>query len=173
MAATFVVETGTGSTTANSYSTVAAADQYFENYRNPTAWTSLDNDGKEMALRMGTQFLDARYSGRWRGDKANETQRLDWPRCSAYVDGFRVDEEEMPSELADATAEAALRYAEDGELIPDIDNPGSVIRERFDADGPHVDTTYAGPGQSQIVWYRKVDLMVRKLVFGEGEIIRG
>ncbi len=173
MAATFVVETGSGSTTANSYLSVDDADQYFENYGNTSTWTALDAADKEQALRFGTQFLETRFAAQWLGRKANKTQALAWPRCGIHVDGYLLDDASLPQKLKDATAEAALRYLTDGELFPDVDNPGSVQREKVAADGAEVETAYFEPGQSQIAFYRKVELLVREFVYSGSEVIRG
>lgn len=91
MAAIFVVEDGTSKSDANSYTTIAFADQYFENHDNPSDWTGSTQAEKEMALRNATQYLDRYYGGRWRGRKKDldENQALDWPRVSAYDDNER------------------------------------------------------------------------------------
>lgn len=44
MAATFVVEDGTGKTDANSYASVATADQFHEDYGTPRSWFGLVGD---------------------------------------------------------------------------------------------------------------------------------
>ena len=50
-AAAFIVETGSGATDANSYATVAFADDYHRSYGDPVAWRGATTDAKENALR--------------------------------------------------------------------------------------------------------------------------
>lgn len=172
MAATFVVETGTGSATANSYVSVADADQYFDNYGAPTTWTGATTASKEEALRAGTQYFEVEYRERWLGNKASSTQALAWPRAYVYIDSYLLDESAMPQALLDATCEAALAYLTDGDLLPDITNPSAIKRKRLKAGEAEIDTEYADPGQSQVKFYRKAETMVRGLVLDGSAIIR-
>ena len=61
MAATFIVEDGTGKSDANSYITEAAADQYVENHSGDAAWLAGQQADKEKALRLATQYIDNEY----------------------------------------------------------------------------------------------------------------
>lgn len=165
MATTFVVEDGTGLADANSYLSEADADQYFENHGNPTSWSSLVQADKEEALRLGTQYLDAVYGNRWKGERVLATQALDWPRNNVSDrDGFAVETDEVPTAVKDATAEAAIRSLT-VTLIPDITTPGSIKLQR-DKVGPiETETEYAGAA-SQIVQFRIIDLLLVGLIKG-------
>ena len=175
MAATFVVEDGSGKSDANSYTTVAFADQYFENHNNPSDWTGADQATKEMALREATQYLDLYYGGRWRGRKKllTEDQALDWPRYEAYDDDDRwIDSETIPVKLQEATAEAALRdITETNGLLPDIDEPGTVKKYAVQV-GPIKESTEWQGGKSSFKKFRTIDYLVRGLVYPSTELQR-
>lgn len=67
---------------ANSYITLADADQYFVDRPNSALWTAATSDAKTQALLLATKILDTRV--RWKGMKTTALQALLWPR--AYVD---------------------------------------------------------------------------------------
>ncbi|CAB4194529.1 hypothetical protein UFOVP1254_105 [uncultured Caudovirales phage] len=79
---TLIVETGTGSGSAESYASIADADAY-QTARGNTLWTGLLELEKEQALRRATAFMSQIYRMRWAGYRMSEVQALDWPR--AYV----------------------------------------------------------------------------------------
>lgn len=115
-----------GSSSADSYATVAACDSYHSARGNAT-WTGTDTL-KEQALRRATQWLDGRYGSRWPGTTTyGRDQALDWPR--AWVEdasGYAVATETIPQEVVNATCEAALReLVSPGSLSPDV-TPGTV-----------------------------------------------
>jgi hypothetical protein len=113
-----VVETGTGSATAESYVSVEQANTYFS-LRGTVAWTGTE-EVKEQALRKATDYLEQMYRDRWDGTRINGTQALSWPRVNAYRDGFLVSSNTVPPEVRIATAELALRSFTEP-LLPDID----------------------------------------------------
>lgn len=142
-----------GSATADSYISVADADAYHFKMGN-TAWESADAIAKEEALRRGTRYIDARYRYRWRGQRTSgRDQALEWPR--AYATGslypsyrywgdwpatnLTIEDDELPVELKNATAEAALReVVAPGSLTPDVTMSERVRSESI---GP-ISTTY-------------------------------
>jgi len=167
-----VVETGSGSTTANAYLSAADADAYFTDHGAPAAWTGVQGV-KEQAIRMGTQYLDATYAGRWRGTRTNSTQALAWPRVNVVDDdNFAVASNDLPVALEQACAEAALRYLQDGELLPDIDEPGVIASESVTVGPISESKTYMG-GKSQVVLRRKVDRLLASLIQPAGMVWRG
>jgi hypothetical protein len=143
-----IVEDGSGKSDAESYLSVADADTYFTNRGGNATWTAASTANKEAALRIATQYLDAAYSGRWRGIHKLGTQRLAWPR--AYVeddDGYAIDSDDLPRNLEEATAEAALRHmTEDDGLMPDLDQ-ADVKRYAVKVGPITEDTTYLGAEQ--------------------------
>lgn len=165
-----VVENGTGLSNAESYLSVADADVYHAARGNPVAWSGATTAEKETALLAATEYIDSVYRGAWKGTRAVETQALSWPRVDAYdSDDFLIDSGVVPLEVERATAELALR-ALSAELMPDISEPGSIKRERLKAGPVETETEYQG-GKSQVKEFRKVDLLLgRLLAFGVGEI---
>lgn len=180
MAATFVVEDGTGKSTANSYQDVAGADLYQENHGNPAAWTSLTPDSvKEFHLREGTQYLEAVYGKRWLGTRTNRLQALDWPQKGIQDhDGFTIDSNVMPTELLEATAIMALKSAEGVTatpatvLIPDLADAG-IEEAKLIKVGPITKSVKYSGGNSPIKKYRLVTLLLKRLVRASTEITRG
>ena len=122
MAATFIVEDGTGLVDANAYIDVAFADQYHENYGAPIEWSSSTTAQKQEAIRFATRYLDSGYSSRWRGARADEEQALDHPRRRVYdVDGWTRDDDEVFVEVQQATAIAALKHRQGELFLPDVE----------------------------------------------------
>ena len=161
MAAEFTVETGSGVTGANAYCTTAEADQYHENYGNPTAWSDLSDAQKELAVRYATQALDALF--RWRGVRAHSTQGLDWPRAGITdPDGFQISSDSVPDEVKDACAILALESVTET-LVPDQVSPGTVKRKKVKAGSVEQDITYIG-GLSPEKQYTLVEGILRDLV---------
>ena len=122
---TLIVEDGTGLATAESYVSVADADARHTALGN-TAWTGTDAV-KESALRRATQYMLQRYRTRWTGTRTFRVQALDWPRYGVEADGYVVDSDIVPDDVASACADLALRaLAED--LNPDLER--GVIRDK-------------------------------------------
>ena len=136
--ATLVVEDGTGLASANSYISLADANTYFEARRNPATWTEADDAAREQALRVGTDYLDAKYGDMWVGIRNTKTQALDWPRALAYdLDGYPIETDEVPKRLKHATAEMALRYlTAPDELLPDVAQDDQGIASESNTVGP-------------------------------------
>ncbi|MCP4660989.1 MAG: hypothetical protein GY856_36775 [bacterium] len=171
MAATFVVEDGSGSSTANAYCTKAEADQYHENYGDPSAWSDLSDAEKEDAIRIGSQYLDAKYGLRWKGYPSNTDQALDWPRGDVYDEGGILQaSDELPTAIIDATAVAALKSVSDT-LLPDVSNPGRIKRIKSQV-GPLVSEKEYMGGRSAIKRYSLVDAILKGLLTSPNTIRR-
>ena len=172
MAATFTVETGTGSTTANAYATVAQVDQYNEDHDGNTTYSVLSDTLKEKAIRLATQYLDNWYGSRWKGTRTNDTQALDWPR--AYVvdsDGYGIDADDMPQRLKDACAEAAVISGAGTELLPDLSDDGNVKRTKVKVDVIEQEVEYSG-SNSPYTQYSNIDRLLRGLLQPGGQVRR-
>jgi len=113
--------TTAGSATADSYVSLVEATAYASAMG--LAWTGSDTV-KEAALRRATQYVDRYY--RFRGEKAEATQALQWPRTSASLDGYDLDSDVIPRPVKDAVCELASRGLS-GALYADVD--ASVITE--------------------------------------------
>lgn len=94
-----------GGSSSNSYVTVAEADDYFTSRLNSSAW---DTASKDAALITAAYDLDDAFD--WVGDRASDTQFMEWPRL--YVDD--VDSTEIPWDVKRAQMELALAYVEGG-----------------------------------------------------------
>ena len=155
-----IVEDGTGLSDAESFLSVADADSYFSKHGEPSAWTAATTAAKEAALRLATQYLCTVYHQRWKSVRTYEEQALDWPR--AWMDdddGYSIDSDELPQRLKDATAEMSLRSLS-ATLLPDVDNPGAIKRERVKVGPIEDEVEYTSGGKSQLIRYRLVDLLL-------------
>jgi hypothetical protein len=130
------VETGTGSSTSESFASVADADLYHSN-RGNTAWAAIASTAlKEAALRKATDYMEQSYRLRWLGYRHTEAQALSWPRDEVQRADFTYlnqwsfyPNDEVPTEVKNACAELALKASAD-ELSPDLTQ--GVIREKVD-----------------------------------------
>ncbi len=129
-----VVEDGTGLATAESYISVADADTRHSNLGN-TAWTGT-TAVKEAALRKATEYIEQRYRLRWKGVRVISTQALSWPRTAAMVDGYESGYNSVPTEIANACADLALKSLSE---TLNADQTRAVIREKV---GP-LETEYS------------------------------
>lgn len=154
---TIVVETGTGSSTADSYISVADADTYHSNLSN-SAWASADDADKEVALRKATQYLDATY--KWIGTIYSTTQSLGWPRVSVTDKEGRDLDYSVPLNIKNATCELAL-IALSSSLVVNTDSSSYIKREKV---GP-IETEYkdGAPSQTQ---YNYVSRLLKGLHIG-------
>jgi hypothetical protein len=155
-----VVEDGTGKSDAESYISVADADTRHSNLGN-TAWASLATATKEQNLRNATNYMIQKYRTLWQGSRVLSTQALDWPRYYVTVDGFDVDYDTVPTDIANACADLALK-AESGDLLADLSR--EVIRSKI---GP-LDKTFS-QGSTEDTRYRSVDLMLAPYLGGYSE----
>lgn len=161
-----IVEDGTGLANAESYVSVAFADDYHERYGNAD-WAALGTDQKEIALRKATQYLDSEYS--FIGDRKTTTQALEWPRLNGanwYVFSTSDYVYNWPSlPLQQACCELALRYG-DGSTPLMPDETRGIKSERV---GPiAVEYTDA----SQNTQFTQVDNMLRPITRGGRNTIR-
>lgn len=135
---TMIVETGTGVAGANSYTTVAFAQAYFDDRGGNAAWDALAGDtDKEYILIKATDYIEKRFSEKWIGDKNDNTNELSWPRHNVYDRHHRLlyTNTEIPPELQKAVAEYAVR-AITAALIPDPSTQGLEVEEVEKKIGP-------------------------------------
>lgn len=115
----FTVEDGSGVPGANAYITVQEfRDHHADRGRD---MTSLVDAQVQVSVVRATDYLDKRFSRRYRGVRLQKTQGLEWPRLDAYDDDdfLLADVDEIPRQLKKACAEYALRAFIYGELAPD------------------------------------------------------
>lgn len=155
----FIVEDGTGLSTATSLCSVAAADAYLAAHFNASAWTGDDATVKEPALQRATRFLYQKYAGKWKGFLVRDTQALPWPRYSAYDEEQNaIDFDIVPDRVKWCVAELAL-LALSEDLNPNFDNPSAIKRERSKLDVLEEDIEYFGPKQLQKKYSAALDLI--------------
>jgi hypothetical protein len=171
------VEDGTAKASAESYISVADADNH-HSLRGQTGWTGAEAV-KEAALRKATEYMVQVYRLRWKGTRVTSTQALDWPRNwverddYAYVTqngaatiggSFYYPSDEVPPEVIWSCAELALKALTD-ELSPDIGR--RTLREKVDV----IEVEY-DPNSPQYVMFRAIDNMLRPLLGGQGGSFR-
>lgn len=132
------------------YGSVSAADTY-HTARGNTTWTG-DDATKTIALVRASDYIDGRYryqlpSGAWasmfRGTKTDgRSQDAEWPRTDATdYEGEEIADDTVPTEVLNATYEAALReLVTPGILSPDFVPSEQAKREKV---GP-VEVEYFG-----------------------------
>ena len=165
-----VVENGSGLSNAESYVFVVDCDAYHVAHGNtPTGITVTD---KEIALRLATQYLEARYVGQWIGTRINSTMSLSWPRFNAEdPDGYWIESNIIPQRLKDATCELALRKIQGDTLVADISEPGTVSAESVTVGPISTSTSYTG-GKSQTKQYSIVDRLIGPLIESGSRLVR-
>jgi len=117
MAFTFVVEDGSGLSTATSYVSVEEADDIITmNIHASQSWGALTDVQKEYLLSWASRYLDERT--RWFGYRMVETSALRWPRYGVTDrDGIRLSDSAIPSQLKIATAEMARYLIEEDRTV--------------------------------------------------------
>lgn len=179
MAVTFIVEDGTGKSDATSYSDLAFAEQYVEDYiTDSTDWDGATNDVKEQALNIASRYLDVQYGLILQGYRYLDTQALDWPR--SYVvdrDGYSIDTDEIPVRWKQATVEVAVYVVSNGEVFSELDSEGKLQAEEITIDVITIKKQWAGTNTSSAVKSKVYGLVSEYLKSGSGglsaEVRRG
>lgn len=118
-----VIEDGSIVAGANSYVTVAEIRDY-ATARGVTL--PADNSDVEILAIKAMDYLESQR--RYKGEKVDIDQTLQWPRAGAYVDGFRIPDDSIPRELRFAQMAAAIE-AKGADLLPNKDGKGAVSSE--------------------------------------------
>jgi len=99
-------------TTANSYVSVAVADDYFEGRQNSGAWAGLASLTKQRLLVSACNRLEAEL---YLGEKTTQGQRLKWPRVDVLDDaGYLYDADTVPRYVQEAQMELAWAMQQGG-----------------------------------------------------------
>ena len=166
----FVVETGTGSSTATAYCTV----QFFRDFCEVEGLdlTGIDDTAIELALQRATRYMDYRYS--FVGYRLNDIQRLQWPRSYAYYRDGRVALD-VPREVQECSAFLAFRSLS-ARLAPDptYDESGAKVLRKAEQVGPiSQELEFANGGAlATMRKYPEADQLIRCLTTGGGELLR-
>lgn len=178
MAFTFTVENGTGLAAANAYAAVETfEDHHTGRGRDYSAYADAD---VQVALVRATDYMDKRFSRRWRGDKGSGSQALCWPRSNAYDNAGHLLTG-LPPQLVRAVCEYAwLALTLGTELAPvPSRTAGRITAEQV---GP-IRTEYGAGTQPMVSTgnmlqnlpeYPEADLWVEELLrdTGSGEVRR-
>lgn len=108
-----VVETGSGrNPLAQSYASLAFANDWHGAGINAEAWSFIDPPDQERALVAATRLLDATVD--WRGTPVYGDQPLGWPRRNVRgIDRRPFSMAAVPNAVRFATAALALKLAQD------------------------------------------------------------
>lgn len=118
-----IVEDGSMPDGANSYASVAMADDYFS-ARGNTAWTGLSTEQKEAALVRGADFLNGL---RWPGRKVAQ-RTMAWPRSDAQDgDGYSIAPNAVPEPVVRACCYLAGQYGSGSDPLAPRDRKLSSI----------------------------------------------
>lgn len=106
MATSTLVATA-GASNANTYATLAVANQYHDDRPAAgTTWADASDANKNKALLWATLLLDDHFE--WEGVVTDEDQKLNWPRSGLVnTNGYNLDNDTIPEEIADAVSEYA------------------------------------------------------------------
>lgn len=146
------VESGSGSSSSNSY--ISVAD--FQTYNTARGYT-LTGDEEQLLLRA-MLYVEALN---FKGYKNTKAQALQWPRTGVYIDSYYVDTDEIPPLLKDLQCEVALAIDAGDDPTGTIER--GVKREKVDV----IEVEYmdnAAPFNIS----RKVKQLEKKLVKGGG-----
>lgn len=97
--ATIVVEDGSEVTGANSYISEAGLTTYATDRGVTISGTTA------VLLIQAMDYLEQQL---FQGEKVTDTQALQWPRNGVWIDGYSVDNDEIPQLLKDTLCEIAL-----------------------------------------------------------------
>lgn len=126
----FEIETGSGSSTANSYVSVSDADTFHLD-RGNLAWEELpDDETKQSLLVKASDFLNNVEAFPWRGIRKTAGQSLAWPRVGVQeAHGQLVADNAVPLLVKRAACELAL-VAYTTVLQPVISRSSSNIKRK-------------------------------------------
>jgi hypothetical protein len=116
------IDSTVGTTTANSYVTVAEADAYFQDRLHSSDWTAAT--GKEAALITASRLLDWELT--FQGSKTNQNQSMQFPRSGMIIDEYEISDVIIPQEIKFAVFELALQSLKKDRVV---DNPMSGIEQ--------------------------------------------
>jgi hypothetical protein len=169
-----------GGAAAESFFSISEADAYFSN-RGVTAWAAGSTPAKEQAARLGTQYLENTYRGKWVGLTATQTQALAWPRVDGSrggqgrsfgygytfplydINGWQIDSTVIPAQVKYAAMQAALLALGGTTLEPTLER-GGRIKSIAKVVGPLSKSITYEDGASARDTYTAIDGYLRGLV---------
>lgn len=164
---TLIPETGTGFPDANTYVSLAWADDYFAQHPfYADAWDELDPSTKEMLLISATRTLDVQFY--WKGYRSTTTQALEWPRRNVRdMYDTLIQPNVIPRQLMEATAEQAY-FLTKGDKSVEAQVSSGLDRLKVDV----IELEYSSSSSSSSST-QPVPSTVRQLLRGLGDYISG
>ncbi|MGL5525668.1 MAG: DnaT-like ssDNA-binding protein [Aeromonas veronii] len=172
----FIVEDGTGLPNATSYVDVAFADSYFENLGGED-WAKLQEEEKQIALNVGSSYIDLRFGSRLQGYPLKQTQALALP-MGGISDRYGKPVLGIPLAWKRAVCEYAL-LSRKGPLMDGQQSLQGAMKKKMVKVGPiTTDYEYSVTQQtSTFKAYPQADALVTAFfglgTFGAGRVIRG
>ena len=102
------------SATANSYVTLAEANDYFETVPNSSTWTDKTDDQKNRALIDATRWIDTLN---FYGTRCDNGQALKFPRNNYTIDNVELTCTTIPNNIKYAQYELARALANDTSAV--------------------------------------------------------
>lgn len=116
-----------GASDANSYVTVAEADTYFADAYGRGKWATSAQADREALVISASRSLDQYMS--WSGQKATDTQSMEWPRKGAYDrSGNLISDTIIPSQLKYAVYELAYYMLDTGGALSFADQTVDMVK---------------------------------------------
>lgn len=141
MAINFIVEDGTGLSTATAYLSVDDLKQLWDNVG--YSYSNISTVLLQQRINKATEVIDGQYTSLWPGTRKTETQALDWPREDAvYIDGTDISEDIVPPELKRAVSELVYAQQNGTEVQPTHSSSGTISKESVRVDVIQRETTY-------------------------------
>jgi hypothetical protein len=136
-----VIEDGTGVEGANSYVSTDEIIAYASDRGFILVPGSPENDPGKVAIQAinAMDYLNL-YRYRWKGEKTEGSNRLDWPRKYVYLnDIVAIPDNIIPQDIKDAQCRLCIEIANGIALLPSSGNDAFITREKI---GP-METEYS------------------------------
>lgn len=170
-----VVEDGTGRSDAESYSSVADADNYLLiKLAIEGKWRSESSESqKEASLRIGTRFLDGLVSERLKGIRSFTEQGLALPRTGMWVGGTLWPYNKIPREFKEACIELANMHREGN--LPTMLSAADrgVASKTVKADTALKSVVYSGSAPEEDYYLYIEQILKEYLISAGGTVVRG
>lgn len=124
MEITYEVETGDASSTSTTYASIDDLKQYF--YNNNYSYDALNDTDIKRLVNKATLYIDSNYT--FPGNRQTETQKLAWPRESAYYlpEYYDIAESYIPPEVISAVCETANLLNQGTDPMETISKDGRI-----------------------------------------------
>ena len=114
---------------ANSYVTLAEANDYFDTSPDSSTWTNKTDDQKKRSLISATRWIDTFV---FYGDRCDDGQALKFPRNNYQVDGVELACTKIPNNIKYAQYELARALANDTDAITGTTgNQGNIAEAKL------------------------------------------